>query len=649
MRRHLAYAALLFAALSIRPAAGQTWDTSGNGMLNGTYYFRQVVWLVGDGTGSIGEAAVVYGNINFDGNGNYSLSNAQICDSNTCNSGSTVKAYQASGTYAVSASGYGFIANLFVSGDYVYGLVSPQGVFIGSSTDNKTGYNDLLIAAPLASPLPSNASFQGPYTMADMDFSGAGIQNTGVLYTRASSFRLNADGAGGLGNVSLSGYIAGNGTTVTTQIFPRQQYSFSGGAAVINFVGQLSAGSNLIACTKYLYFSPDGNFVFGGSPTGWDMIVGVRTGAIAPTLSGLYYQAGVYQDDSTLAATGSAAPNSRFGSVLAIPGTLIGHRRLLSIFNNNAYDYTHSDGYTANADGTYDDPYDHYTFASGGAYAVGIAKGSLLGINVLLQAPQLSGSGVYINPIGVLNAGSSAPFTASLAPGELVSLYGSNLASTTAQDGNLPTTLGGVQMMVNGRPAPLYFVSPGQINAVIPIATTESIASIQVFNNNVPSNIVTNFVGLTQPGVFNSTLAIPAIQHADYTMVTPANPVQIGETLLVYLTGLGDLTVSGNTVNPITAYIDGLQATVAFAGSQSTVGGGYQMNVTVPSGVTAGNVYLDISGPDAYNSEVIIPIGAVAASQASPLAVHRPVMKRSAPRISTKSLPPTAGRTGSRN
>src|SRR5205823_6032192 len=136
----------------------------------------------------------------------------------------------------------------------------------------------------------------------------------------------------------------------------------------------------------------------------------------------------------------------------------------------------------------------------------------------------------------------------------------------------------------------------GQINAVIPLGITSLTATIQVINGMGSSNTVTNYIGQTAPGVFNS-ITLPAIQHSDYTMVTPTSPAKIGETLLVYLTGLGEVGASGNSTATFTASIGGQAATVVFAGTQSTVGGGYQMNVTVPSGVAAGNVYLDISGP----------------------------------------------------
>jgi len=117
-------------------------------------------------------------------------------------------------------------------------------------------------------------------------------------------------------------------------------------------------------------------------------------------------------------------------------------------------------------------------------------------------------------------------------------------------------------------------------------------------------------------------------------MVTPSNPARVGETLLVYLTGLGTLS-SGNASNSVAVDIDGIQANVSFAGSQSTVGGGYQMNVVVPSGVSTGNVYLEIAGPDSFNSEVVIPVGtgtAGAAMRQGPRIKRSSVRSRATPK-----------------
>src|SRR6202044_1029091 len=76
------------------------------------------------------------------------------------------------------------------------------------------------------------------------------------------------------------------------------KYFFSNGAAVVTFPP--SATANFFSGQEYLYFSPDGNFFFGGSPNSADMIVGVSTTSSTQNFEGLYYQAGIDQDLSDL-------------------------------------------------------------------------------------------------------------------------------------------------------------------------------------------------------------------------------------------------------------------------------------------------------------------------------------------------------------
>jgi len=626
--KYLAYVAWFLVA-GATAASGQTWDTSGNSQLNGNYYFREVVWQGQyDSTNDLQFAASVYGTISFDGQGHYTISNAQEYDSN--NFTATPYSLSQPGAYSVAASGYGFMDSLINSGDSVNLLLS-NGVLVGSSTDNSAGYNDIFIASPVS----SNPSFQGAYTVVGMD-----APTLGVADTRSYTFPLTATGtSGNLGTLRLSGYFAFSGTAAQDSL-SGVNFSFSNGAAVMHLsTGELTStnvDSHFTAGTKYFYLSPDGNFFFGGSPIGWDMIVGVKQSSTA-TLNSLYYLVGLTQDDSP-ASSGYVNLNSGYGAVNFLSNGLeLEHQRVLLVSpgGGGPFDYTYSDAVSSSG-GSISDSFTQFWAGPNGKYAIGLAKQPGLGIEVLVQAPSATpGQGVYIYPTGIVNAGSAAPFTASWAPGELVSIYGSNLASTTDTNGALPTTLDGVQVNVtdeNGNVtlAPIYFVSPGQINAVIPDNVTTLTASIQVVNNGAASNSVTNYVGVTAPGVFNSYTSLPAIQHSDYSMVTPSSPVQPGETILVYLTGLGQVDASGNSTSSFTASVGGVSATVAYAGTQSPVGGGYQMNIAVPpSGVTAGNVYLDISGPDTYNSETVIPFGSgsTAAAQSSPLSVRRPQAK----------------------
>src|SRR5947209_8760786 len=135
---------LLGAALS--PAqTTPAFDSSGNKLLNGVYYMREVVYLIGDQTGALSRAVSLYGNISFDGAGNYTITSQPILDSNA----GRVSSLSITGTYSIAASGYGFMSSPVSKGDFVYGLVS-NGIFIGSSTESS--FNDLLVAAPLASP-----------------------------------------------------------------------------------------------------------------------------------------------------------------------------------------------------------------------------------------------------------------------------------------------------------------------------------------------------------------------------------------------------------------------------------------------------------------------------------------------------------------
>jgi uncharacterized protein (TIGR03437 family) len=197
--------------------------------------------------------------------------------------------------------------------------------------------------------------------------------------------------------------------------------------------------------------------------------------------------------------------------------------------------------------------------------------------------------------------------------------------------------LGNVQVKVNGLLAPLYVVSATQVSFLVPYAVTTSLASIQLINNGTSggtSNTVTLPVHLTAPGVFTfpaGGLGAPAALHADYSLVSSSSPAQPGETILVFATGLGAVnpmvpdgsagpsgTLSTAT-NAITAYINGEgPITPTYAGLAPGLGGLYQINLAVPTDLTSGNYYLDISGPDSYTSEATIAVGAATSASFVP-------------------------------
>jgi len=225
-----------------------------------------------------------------------------------------------------------------------------------------------------------------------------------------------------------------------------------------------------------------------------------------------------------------------------------------------------------------------------------------------------------LNPIGIVNSANFAPITNSVAPGEFVTLFVSNPSSVTLQAQSLPlqTNLGGVQVMVNGRAAPIYFVSPTQISLIVPYATTESFATFRVSSNGTLSNQVTVYTTPTAPGVYTLTqngVGNAAALHADYSLVTQDNPAKVGETLQLCVTGLGAVTpaVADGTAAPssslsvvnadVAVFVDSQQAQVTFKGLAPGFVALYQVNFVVPAGVSSGQVYLDVSTPDAYTSE----------------------------------------------
>jgi uncharacterized protein (TIGR03437 family) len=594
-------------------AKPQSFDTSGNGLLTGAFNFRQVVYVQsGDSAGDLSDTAAVYGTMTFDGQGNYTL-NASVVDFNNGSGSNTT-----SGTYAISASGLGFISSPFSTGDFIFGLVS-NGIFVGSSTENQNGYNDLFIAAQAAQPAPTNGSFNGAYWVVDAD-------PTGFL---DALFQLNPDGLGNLNTVNVSGYLAGTGsaTTLVTQTITGASYAFSNGAATLAF-GGTATSSTLITGSPTMYISADGNFIFGGAPNGFDMFVGVRTTAGGQlNYGGLYYQAGFDQDESQL-ATGVSLLDAYYGSMNVNPGVILGHQRQLSLLTaRNPFNFTYYDPYALQPDGSYDDAYlsQHFVVGAGGAVRVGFGTGPFLGLNVALQAPGFSGSGVFLNPAGVVNAASSIPFTEGVSPGEMITLYGTGLAPSVMQASTipLPNVLNGVQVLVNNRQAPLVYVSPSQISAVVPFETESTGAQIQVLSNGASSSTVSAFVNLTTPGVFTNPsggIGYAKVLHSDnITSVTPSSPAQIGEEIAVYLSGMGTVTPvnpdgaagpsTSQTDNTIFAAISGTSATVNFSGLAPGFVGLYQVNVTVPAGVPSGVNFIDFSGPDSYNSEATIAIG----------------------------------------
>jgi len=647
-------------ALGIAPAClAQSWDSSGDGLLKGTYYFRHVVWFPGDQYGDLGDALTAYNTITFDGNGHYTVTNATVYDAYSNSSAS----FSVNGTYSISASGYGFMDSpltqyiaqvlgvTLTTPDQIYGLVS-NGIFMGSATENANFYNDLLIAAPVSAATAS--TFSGSYAIAGIDAPGLGATE-GVAYALDYAILGTADGNGNFNVSKTVGYIGMNGGSATQQNIGNAKYIFQNGAANINFNNNVNnvGLTALVAGQHYLYITQDGNFIFGGEPFGWDFFVGVKTGT-STQYNGLYYQAGL---DMSLSAPSSqylvGYQDSYFS---AFKANSVAQQRVNSqgVTDSNGnvipYDFTFTDSVQLTGNQG-DDGVQHYYYSANGQYRVGLGYFPGLGISAAIAGPTFTGAGLSLDPTGLVNTGSNIPFTSRIAPGELLTIYGmqgSTLANGAQESASLTlsTTLDNTQITVNGVQAPVLAVNECGpypcVTFVVPYQTASpGIADIQLINQGKMSNTISAFVGYTAPGPFllpqlgkgSDNMYYAAAIHANGQVVSPSNPAQVGETIAVFLTGIGAVTPTVNNgapgptnptagpINTISVYLSstsasgasGLQATTSYVGlAPAEVAGLAQINFTIPSGITSGDNVLEIVGPDSDSFTALIPVGSAA-------------------------------------
>src|SRR6185437_5232279 len=117
------------------------------------------------------------------------------------------------------------------------------------------------------------------------------------------------------------------------------------------------------------------------------------------------------------------------------------------------------------------------------------------------------------------SAASFAPAGNPISPGQFIALFGSGLAksSMTATAAPFPPSLNGVTVLINGKAAPIYFVSASQINCLVPYSVTGPTATIMV-QNGTNSNTVTVPVAATSPGIYSldqSGTGPGAVEHLD--------------------------------------------------------------------------------------------------------------------------------------
>jgi uncharacterized protein (TIGR03437 family) len=216
-------------------------------------------------------------------------------------------------------------------------------------------------------------------------------------------------------------------------------------------------------------------------------------------------------------------------------------------------------------------------------------------------------------PPSISGLTNGASFKQAYAPGMILSVFGSQLAPSAASAATvpLPTQLVGVSATVNGVAAPLYYVSPGQVNLQVPYETPVNSTVLLTVTNNGQSTSSNLRVSAAAPGVFADQNGAPI----------PNGSAARGQVVTMYMTGDGAVspslatgstpsagTAAANLPKPtqlVTITVGGAQASIPFIGIPAGLAGVTQINYQVPNQVAVGT------------QSVVVTVGGVAAAPVS--------------------------------
>ncbi len=224
-------------------------------------------------------------------------------------------------------------------------------------------------------------------------------------------------------------------------------------------------------------------------------------------------------------------------------------------------------------------------------------------LTLAFQPPQLN---PYYTPDSIAN--SAASIAGLYAPNTLVTIYGLNLSNAgspvslkNVNGGSLPTTLTGanVRVLVNHIPANLYYISPTQINLLIPPLLAAGPALVEVEVEALTTlHPVTIMLGDTAPALFMLDSSLVLASHGDYSLVTNDSPAHANEEIVLYATGLGvtspppienqvpALPAPLVAKNDFQVWLNGVAvdpASIEYAGAVAGYAGLFQINVSLPA------------------------------------------------------------------
>jgi uncharacterized protein (TIGR03437 family) len=217
--------------------------------------------------------------------------------------------------------------------------------------------------------------------------------------------------------------------------------------------------------------------------------------------------------------------------------------------------------------------------------------------------------GPFYTAAGIVNAADNQP--GPLAPNTLSSLYGVRLSYDTLAmspndilGGLLPTLLPGtgVNVAVGNIAAVVYYVSPDQINFLVPSILLPGPSTVQVVLEGHSGPQVNITLAAASPALFQLDAQNAIALLPDATLITPQAPAKPGDTIILYATGLGQTVPSvpnGQLFNQAALLqqfadfklvLDGVAAgpgVVAYAGNAPGFAGLYQINVVLPQSTQA--------------------------------------------------------------
>ena len=597
--------------------------------LTGRYYFVHLLVTVSQ-EGAVVSGRNLGGTATFDGNGGFSFAGRQGADSGA------PTAAAGNGTYSVSSAGFVELTNPIAQQWQINArLGGGSEILLGSSTEANDRSFDLFVALKAPAEGVANELLNGSYSGGSLWFPNG--RDTAL---KTAFLRLTPNGGGVFPGSRVIGHAADANETTVEQALTNATYALNGDGS-----GSASFGSSasLFSGNHDVFVSANGNYFIGYStePGGREIFLAIKNfsnSASNASWNGSYWIAEIFVDlraGSYSMASGGIRANGSGQAPLS--------QRVR--IEQSAIDFSGVNSYLIGSDSTgvlagilVDDVTNFAIGApsedSPGAFVqaqIDALDASTRdhGLAFGVRMPDLSGNGVFLSPLGVLNGASFAPPTYPISGGTILSLFGSGLAPAeqSAQTVPLPATMAGVTVTVNGVPAPLFFVSPLQINLQTPYATSGEAARIVVNNNNVLSNEVEVPVAATSPGIFsrNQNGIGPAIiTHADFSLVTPEDPALPGETVIIFLTGLGAVDppiadgAQGPSAEPFSRVTDpNLQVefgrevgTIQFAGAAPCCVGLYQINVDVPTTVVVGTaVPVAIATTNGFSDLVDISIG----------------------------------------